>query len=250
MAVVMSSSNQQTQTITSLHSGLYIPEKILSVHKNHALLWGGQTGASRHIVLERIAGLTTEEMQNAMQRKSFIADISHVNIARCEDVFIEDGALYVAMITGEGAPLANKSIPMQQRVAIEIGLQMCNAMNYLTYHTEFPNHGALEPSSIFITDGGRIKITNLAALLGAAPPEISDISHQGTRADVFGVAATVLYALSGWAGDYRVDSPPLDSLCNGVSPDLCSVLSRALATDPSLRYASCYDLRYALLRVL
>lgn len=250
MAVVMSALNQKTQTIASLQAGLYIPEKILSVHKNHALLWGGQKGINRHIVLERIDGLSTEEMRVAMMRKPLIASIQHENIARCEDVFVEDGALYVAMITGEGAPLANKTIPMPQRSAVEIGLQMCNAMNYLAYHTEFPNHGALEPSTIFITDGGRIKVTNLAALLGAAPPEISDISHQGMRADVFGVGATVLYALSGWAGDYRTDSPPLDSLCKEISTDLCEVLARALNPDPSLRYASCTDLRYALLRVL
>jgi hypothetical protein len=249
MAVTMPSASSPeagSEVIVSLQNGQYIPERILTVNARHALLWGGQRGMNRHLAIERIADITPAEIEQANARKQSLLSVQHENIARCIDLFDEQSALYVVMVTGEGKPLAQREVPVSPHEALDIGIQICNALNYLSLHTEFTNHGAIEPATVFITDGNRVKLTNLAALLGVAPVSAeADMA----RSDVFAVGATMHHALTGWNGDYSAEIPSMESLCEGIPAELCGVIKRALAPDPADRWANSAEMRYALLRV-
>ena len=236
----------QIQTITSLQNGQYIPESVLNVSQRHALLWGCQRGVNWHLAFERITEISSGDAEIAQRQKTAIMNLNHENIARCIDVFTEDNALYIAMVTGEGKPLAQRTEQITTKGAVEIGIQICNALNYLSNHTEFISHGAIEPSTIFLTDGNRVKLTNQAALLGIMPPSTEP---DGARHDVFGVGATMHYALTHWTGNYRLEVPPLAELCANISPELCAIITRALAPNPADRWANSAELRYALLRI-
>ncbi|HKD75311.1 MAG TPA: hypothetical protein VKB76_07435 [Ktedonobacterales bacterium] len=249
MAVIMpsaSSTEADSEVIVSLQNGQYIPERILTVNARHALLWGGQRGMNRHLAIERIADITPAEIELANSRKHALLSVQHENIARCIDLFDEHSALYIVMVTGEGKPLAQREVPVSPHEALDIGIQICNALNYLSIHTEFTNHGAIEPSTVFITDGNRVKLTNLASLLGVAQVlEEADLA----RSDVFAVGATMHHALTGWNGDYTTEIPPVESLCEAIPSELCSVIKRALAPNPADRWANSAEMRYALLRI-
>ncbi len=249
MAVIMppaSSTEAEGEVIVSLQNGQYIPERVLTVNARHALLWGGQYGMNRHLAIERIADITPTELEQVNARKQALFSVQHENIARCIDLFDEHSALYVVMVTGEGKPLAQREVPVSPHEALDIGIQICNALNYLSIHTEFTNHGAIEPATVFVTDGNRVKLTNLAALLGVAP-----VSSEAdlARSDVFAVGATMHHALTGWAGDYAAEIPPVESLCEAVPAELCAVIRRALSPNPADRWANSAEMRYALLRV-
>lgn len=249
MAVTMpSTSPQETQSqiLVSLQNGLYVAESILNVNEQHALLWGYQRGFNRHLAIERIVDSPAATTTQAIAHKQAVLNLNHENLARCVDVFAEEAALYVVMVTGEGKPLAQQHTPITPKQAVAIGIQICNALNYLSNHTEFTNHGAIEPTTVFLTDGNRVKLTNIAALLGAvATPAIAAMA----RDDVFGVGATMHYALTGWNGNYHAETPPFDALCERIPAELCQVLKRALSPNPADRWANSAELRYALLRI-
>jgi serine/threonine protein kinase len=251
MAIIMNSypAQEQSEQIISLRDGLYIPESILNVTDRHALLWGCQSGINRHIVIERLANMSQEEADQALYRAPAVLTIDHENLARCIDIFYERNALYIVMVTGEGTPLYHYSPSLSQSQALEAGIEICNALNYLNNHTEFAHHGAIQPQTVFRTLGGRIKLTNLVALLSATHATDEEFCWYNAREDVFGVGATIHYALTGWQGNYRQDTPPLDLLNNLASPELCQVIGRALAIDPADRWANAAELRYALLKI-
>lgn len=113
-------------------------------------------------------------------------------------------------------------------------------------------HGALRPSIVWVTQSGRVKVTDLelgtalarlgrTELLPAAEqaflsPEVKQGKAPDARSDVFGVGA-LLYGL-------LTARSPLDAfvipsqLRKDASPALDAVMMRCLAADPTERYGS------------
>ena len=248
MAIVMPpiQSDSQGQLIVSLRHGEYVPESVLDVTINHALLWGCRQGLNQHLVIERLTGLTSEEITQRLARAQAVMRLENDYLARCVDVFTEDNALYVAMVTGEGQPLKQVTSGLTEQRVKQIGIEICNALNYLCNHNEFVHHAAIDTSTVFLTQYGRVKLTNLVALLDSTVTEPSDDVR---REDVFGVGVTLFSALTGWQGDYRTTPLPLEVMDGNISQRFQKIIRKAVAENPLDRWENSMQLRFALFDV-
>jgi serine/threonine protein kinase len=135
---------------------------------------------------------------------------------------------------------------------------MCKALGYAHQTTL---HGALRPSSVWITKSGRVKVGDFGLCLTLVKsgawkllaereqaffaPEIKLGKEPGKGSDIFGVGAVLYVLLTGRS--------PIDQFVapSAVHPDATSELDRillkCLAVDPNARYGTPEELSQALL---
>ena len=203
------------------------------------------------------------------RRDRFLADagaaasLSHPNIATLFDVGEHDGQAYLAyeFVSGESLRQQLGGRPMNPRTALEIGIQLADALGEA--HARGVLHGDLRPENIVITTKGSAKLleTGMAgwtrggaaraqAAAGKAeaytvraymPPEQLSGSPLDARGEVFALAVIVHEMLTG-----RTPSGPhgTSSAARGgpsmqdLPRDIDTTLARALSREPSARMQS------------
>lgn len=215
-----------------------------------SLVRGWAANPARPVAVERVAGLGRERLAAALAQIPALAPLEHPNLPGIVSGFARGGALHIALTPGAGLPLGLRPELLTQRGALDLGVQICNGLNFLRWRgLALP---AVTPYTVFVTDAGRVKMTNIAALLGAATPRSHGVFGavgDAERAAVWGVGATLHHALTGWRGDYRQGPPPALALRPDLTPACSAVLVRALAARPRDRFADSAALRYAILMV-
>lgn len=153
-----------------------------------------------------------EELSRALQR---IANLSHPNLMKVLDFGEEKGTFFVVEEYEEGEYLDKKikqGIFPPER-ALGIILQVAEGLQYLEGNNLI--HGQLRPASIWITKGGRVKITDLSLpslgkgeMLSSAdtyysPPEEIRVGEAAKSSDI--------YSLGGIFFELLVGGQPLTS---------------------------------------
>jgi tRNA A-37 threonylcarbamoyl transferase component Bud32 len=146
--------------------------------------------------------------------------------------------------------------PMAPERVIEFGIKLSGALKYA--HDRGIIHRDVKPANVLLdedleprlVDFGLARETNesnkLLTLPGAqmrsfgfgAPEQERDASTVDHRADIYGLAATIWFCLSGESAEFFRESE--------VPPGLRPVLIKALKKDPEQRYQHAADLRLAL----
>jgi len=231
----------------SLRGGAYHVDQILHITGARTLFAGYQQDCHLPLLVERITDLDEISIDRALKRTYAVQSLAHLNLARCIDIFVEGGALYVAGVTGEGHILAHCPHTIGQDDAVALGIQICNALNYLSWQTTMPGALTVDPFTIFVTRWGRVKLANLASLLGIdnSPHRDRFTAPSGHPAQqtVFGIGATLHFLLTGWRGHYH-DIPPYIS---EASEEVNQIITRALHACPDERWDDTRQLRQALL---
>lgn len=160
---------------------------------------------------------TTEEFSLQFRREAIIlAGLRHPNLPRVTDHFVVPGTgQYLVMDYIEGSDLReliNHQGSLPSDIIVQIGVTICDALEYL--HTRVPAivHRDIKPGNIKITPNGKIFLVDFglakfsrgeATAIGAqaltpgyAPPEQYG---QGTepRSDLYSLGATLYVALTG-----------------------------------------------------
>ncbi len=199
-------------------------------------LWEGIDRVySLPVVIQRIARITTLAASTALDGWLRLTRLEHSNLPRHLEAFTERTALYLVMHPGRGQLLRDAQRLTGHQV-IDIGIQICNALNYLDRQAEIPQHVVISPSALWLTAGGRVKLVAPRALIlpaGLITP------HSYVRA----IGRTLLTLLTGQA------APVDDALQVHVHPELRTILRRATAERASRRFANPADLRFALLQL-
>ncbi len=230
----------------NLGQGRYLVTDVLHASGDRTLLVGRPEGLTQPVLIERITGLSKAALADALRRTDTLMALAHPNLARAVECFVADAALHVVMVAGPGALLSDPRGLVDGREAVDIGTQMCNAVGYLTWRG-LPQPPRIDPATVYLTTAGRVKLTNLAALLGVRAPRrvVRAPAHQ--QAPIFGIGATLHHALTGWPPRVVADAPALATLRPDLSAACCQAIARALsATDT---WASPAELRYALLQI-
>jgi response regulator RpfG family c-di-GMP phosphodiesterase len=175
------------------------------------------------------------------------------------------------LVPGTDLERAAAEGPLSVAAACHVAHQIADAL--IEAHRLDLIHRDLKPSNVIVTPDGRAKLldfglarlpgeerlTRTGAQLGTigymAPEQARNAHAVDARADVFGLGATLFYALTGQAPFADImgafgPPPSARALRADVPAGLDAVLSRALAADPAQRYPSADALARALLPFL
>jgi hypothetical protein len=227
----------------------------------------------------RAAEITPEQAQLLMREARLLAGLNHPNILAVYDVG-SDGALpYMVCEYVKGETLALRlkraprlTLPQCLRVLIQIldGLRAAHARNVV--------HRDLKPENVFLTSEGRPKIGDFGlareqrltspgsvGVIVGTPAYMSPEQCQGLPAgpasDLYSAGALLFEMITGQTpfpgptvADHlyqhiRMPSPALLSLVPTAPIELETIVSRALAKEPSQRFGSAFDFQKALLEV-
>ncbi len=192
------------------------------------------------------------------------AELAHPGVVRIHDWGVtDDGVWYYAMELLDGidlATLVKRHGQLPPGMCVHIGVQCCHAIALA--HERGIVHRDLTPGNVFVLAGtgelDRVKVldfgvarvggddglTQAGAVMGTPgyiAPEVVAGGQAGIAADVFGLAATIHFALTGRNPRDAAGKPP-SALVAGVPLALDDVLVSALDPDPARRPASAAEL--------
>lgn len=206
-------------------------------------------------------------LQHFQREGELLKSLSHRNIPAYYDFFQDNGRYYLAMeyIQGDdlGKTLEKAGGPLPELDVADWGMQCAKVLYYLHCHKPDPIiFRDVKPSNIIIVQGV-VKLIDfgIARLFssakrgdtmrigspGYAPPE----QYQGKtdqRSDIFALGMTLRHALTGKdptlePNPFLVQKIPILTDNPNVSPELASIVEKAIRLLPEERYQNMRDLK-------
>ena len=206
-----------------------------------------------------------------------LASLRHPNLPRVFDYFVIDKqGQYLVMDYIEGDDLRqwmNKEGVISEIEAIQIGIEICDALIYLHSRTPVITHRDIKPGNIKITPDGEVilvdfglvkinydkELTTSAARAmtpGYSPPEQYGDTPTDHRSDIFSLGATLYAALAGFLPEDslarttgKAELTPLRDYNSEISPKLAAIIEKALTLRYVDRWQSAFALKEALVEV-
>lgn len=235
----------------------------------------GQVYLAEDPTLKRSVALKRATSQSdSADRKKFLKEaqrasaLNHPNIGSMYDVIEHNGELWLVMEYIEGRTLRRllKKGPITREDFFALAIQCCEGLQ--AAHEKGIIHGDIKPENIMITPGNRVKILDFGvarrawgsnpdevtksmetmSVSGGTPaymaPEVLLQRPDDGRSDLFSIGV-VFYEMLGGEQPFhtqsiattvarivQVEPPPLKN----VPAPLASVVGRAMAKDPEVRY--------------
>jgi eukaryotic-like serine/threonine-protein kinase len=188
-----------------------------------------------------------------------LALLSHPHIVAVHDFGREDGQSWLVMEFVDGPSLA-ATLPLPPARALELGLQICDAVAYA--HQRGVVHRDLKPENVILDASGRAKVgdfgiarilkpegpplrvTSTNVALGTPrymAPETLNGAPPDPRMDVYSLGVLLYEMVMG--------APPAGVFPPAPAP-FDAVIRRALSSNPALRYKDAGEMRDALASVM
>ena len=228
------------------------------------------TLGNRAVALKLLRGdqpVAPTALERLRREGAMLARLKHPGIAQIYQAGVADGIDYVAMEFVEGTTLAARLAtgPLTpdeaRRVVIGVADALASAHESGVLHRDLtPNNVMLEPSGrVVLLDFGlalaleQSRLTSDGAILGTAnyiAPEVLNRFEPDARSDVYSLGVVLYESLAGttpFSGERReqvlraamLDTPPPPSRFRaGLSPAWDTLVLRAIAREPGLRYQS------------
>jgi serine/threonine protein kinase len=207
-----------------------------------------------------------------VQEANLLRSLSHPSLPVVADTFENNGRPVLVMEYVPGQTLEHRireaNAPLLEQQVLAYGIQLARVLHYL--HTRTPPiiYRDLKPPNVILTPEGVLKLIDFGVARtykkakskdtvamgsqGYAPPEQYGKGQTDARSDVYALGATLLHLLTNMP-PIPLQTPPVGSIRKvnpSVDADTEQVIIRAMAIDPSARYASMADFEQALLRRL
>ncbi len=212
-----------------------------------------------------------EQVRESFQREAqFLAGLRHRSLPLIVDVFSIEDRQYIVMEYIHGETLAqrveNRGVPTDT-VALSWALELAQVLDYLHRQERPIIFRDLKPENIIITDDGHVRVidfglarhfepgkrrdTQASGTVGYAPPEQWEDSGQSDpRSDLYSLAATLFYVLTGKPPSPIYGSHRIRPFRPDIDPGIEALVLRCLQPDPSQRYRSAAELIRDLLILL
>ena len=216
------------------------------------------------------------------QEAHLLAGLQHPALPRVSDHFTEGDRAFLVMQFIAGVDLAKIIVqqpgPFPRDQVVAWADQLLDALMYLHSRDRQVIHRDIKPHNLKVTANGRIALLDfglakaqtsdasaLVSFFGYtrqyAPPEQIQGLTTGQQSDIYALAATLYYLLTGTrpvdavtreAALLRDQPDPLkraDEIHPQVGSELAEILHRAMAPNPEDRYATAKDFREVLRQV-
>ena len=203
--------------------------------------------------------------ERVLREAKLLAELGHASIITVYDVFEDDGLACVVMelCVGSLADRVASSGPLSPALAVRLGIDVLGGL--AAAHARGVIHRDIKPQNLLITERGELRVgdfgiarirdesgsmTRTGALLGSvpfmAPEQRQDPSRVGVGADLYSLAMTLAWAMTGRpSGDLFVEIE-LERLGRLAGAGLAGVLARAGRYASEERYASAEEMAKAL----
>ena len=204
-----------------------------------------------------VCGLLTEA--------SLMRALDHPALPRIVDILEKDSQIYLIMDYIEGESLyclLQKNGPFSERETADIGIQLCDVLQYL--HTRNPPviYRDMKPSNVIRRPGGKLALidfgiareykedseldTVILGTEGYAAPEQHGTGQSDRRSDIFALGMTLIHLLTGTDpkhDPYLYRAHPLRGIDKGISEGMEIILNKCTAFRPEDRYQNCLELK-------
>lgn len=217
----------------------------------------------KEFVLPSQAGVNVRKrvLENIKRESAILKDLSHPNIVKLLDFFVEDQRAYLVVEQIKGVTLkehVKTNGPVKEEDAISYGLQMCTILAYLHSRKPAVIHRDFTPDNLMLAYGDIIKLIdfNVAQHLESSSTKLVVGKHAfippeqfrgeaTSQSDIYAMGATLYYLLTGVEPEPISASYPKDKRSD-LSEELNQVVAKATATDAGYRYLDCSEIRVEL----
>lgn len=212
-----------------------------------------------------------EQVRDSFTREArFLAGLRHRSLPSIVDVFAAGDIQYLVMEFIEGETVAQRvesqGIP-SDTVALSWALELAQVLDYLHRQERPIIFRDLKPENIIINEEGHVKVidfglarhfepgkrrdTQASGTVGYAPPEQWEDSGQSDpRSDIYSLAATLYFVLTGRPPSPIYGSHRIRPYRPDIDPGIEALVLRCLQPDPAQRYNSAAELIKDLLILL
>ncbi len=156
-----------------------------SVYKAEDIDLGNRSVAIKEMSQKGLNQQEASEATDAFKREALLlAGLLHPNLPRIYDHFTEHGRWYLVMDFIQGQTLEDyltqKSGTLPLKEVLEIGIQLCNVLNYL--HTRQPSiiFRDLKPANVMRTSDGQLYLIDFGIARHFKPGQVKDTSAFGS----------------------------------------------------------------------
>ena len=261
--------------------GPYLVEQELGAGAMGRVFRAVHTGLDRAVALKVLRPDMLQDpgsVRRFLREARSIAQLDHPHIVAVYDAGEAGGLFFIAMKLLEGETLQamltrDGALPIERTV--RIGSQLASALDYA--HARDVAHLDVKPANVIVGKNDWAWLTDFSiaqalhpgatrsATITGTPLYMSPEQIQGegldSRADIYSLGVLLYQMCSGrtpFEGQFvtvmyaHLHTPPPDirSFLPDMSPDLASVIHRALAKDPAERYQTAGDVVRALRRLI
>jgi serine/threonine protein kinase/ABC-type branched-subunit amino acid transport system substrate-binding protein len=215
-------------------------------------------------------GVAEQVRDSFIREAQFLAGLRHRSLPTIVDVFTASNRQYLVMEFIEGETLAqrvdNQGVPSDS-LALSWALELAQVLDYLHRQDRPIIFRDLKPENIMINTEGHIKVidfglarhfepgkrrdTQASGTVGYAPPEQWEDSGQSDgRSDIYSLAATLYFVLTGRPPSPIYGSHRIRPYRPDIDPGIEALVLKCLQPDPAQRYASAAELIKDLLILL
>jgi len=219
---------------------------------------------------------TSDEYARQFKREATIlANLRHPNLPRVTDHFVIVGqGQYLVMDFIEGEDLRERMDRrgiLKNEEVLEIGISICDALQYLDTRTQPIVHRDIKPGNVKISPTGHIYLVDFglakvvesdqitttgarAMTPGYSPPEQYGTTRTDHRSDLYSLGATMYAAITGMVPEDALarimGQSELTPVCKrnpDVIPLLAEAIEKSLAVRPDERFSCAAEFKQALL---
>lgn len=231
----------------------------------------GENSAPLDVVLKEFvlpyhAGLSVSKkaLENIQREAELLKTLTHPQIVKLVDLFVEDQRAYLVLEHIEGKSLrqiVDEQGPYSEEQVGDLALQMCDILSHL--HMQHPSvlHRDFTPENLIMGTDGSLKLIdfNVAQQMHSnatrtvvgkhayIPPE--QFRGKATpQSDLYAMGASLYFLLTGKEPEAITVAHPR-TLKPSVSPEFDAIVAQATATDVDVRYGSAQAIKDDLLKL-
>ncbi|MUK87044.1 protein kinase [Ornithinibacillus sp. L9] len=217
----------------------------------------------------KVANKDNKLSQKLIDETKILSELEHPNIPRIIDFFSTEDYIFLVMEYAAGEVLTEylneNDYKLPLTAVIELGIQLCDILEYLHNRSEPIIYRDIKPGNIIMKKNGEMKLIDFGisrkfreeklrdtvkiGTVGFAAPEQFEQKQTDQRTDLFSMGALLYYILS--QGKYvYIAQKPISHYSNKLPKSLIKCINQLVELEPNKRLQHASDAKKLLVKAL